>query len=390
MSMRTTQCWTRFDSVDAVPADDLRALGAPRCLYESVQWLRYCELSAPGAMRYVGVHDAAGRLRGLTALRLVADGRLMSLYDLGALLRTGGAPADGLPDRVYPNLVAAVSGAHCVLLTRADAPADEKAATEVALAGAAAEEADRAGCETVAFLYLDDLSVAERVGQGLGPGAGRPFVVAAQTHLAGGWPDFDGYLRTLRSARRNKIRRERRDFEAGGFRTRVVSGVAELGAATARLQLALRRKYAVTGSIEAILRDYEHLDRTVGGSVVVFLSECDGELVGMSMCLRDRDVLHVRLAGFDYTRTGAEFVYFNTVYYEPIRWGITEGIRSYVFGTGTYQPKLARGCVPRPRYGVARWPSALRPVWARAVDRYDAQIRMEAGLAVGAQTGHDR
>lgn len=372
-----------YRRVDDLPLAELAPLFTAAPLYETPQWLRYCEASTSGRLRYLVLTGDAGRPVGLTTLRLIPDDTVMPLYNLAALLGDG---TDATP-AVFPHAVSAVSGAHCVLLTDPDADPATRTAQRVALMRLALAEADREGCVAFGALYVQDEKVARQTADALD--APPPFLAAAQTELAGGWPDFEGYLATLPSSRRNKIRRERKRYAEAGFITQVDAGTAALGEATAHLQLGLRRRHGVAGSVESILRDYEHLATTVDEHVVLFRCEREGRPVGMSLALRDGDHLHVRLAGFDYDGLGDDFVYFNAVYYEPIRWGIEQGIRRYSFGTGTYQAKLARGCIAVPAYGVVRWPAELQATAVRRVAERERALRGELGLPAATTTGQE-
>jgi hypothetical protein len=374
----TTQVHRR---VDDLPLDDLAPLFASGTLYDQPDWLRYCEASSGGMLRHLTLADERGRTVGLASVRVVPDDHVMSLYNLRALL--GDSPLADVPDgALFPSAVAALSGAHCVLLTDPAAGPDDRSAQRGALARAVVDLAEAENCRTTGFLYLTR-DAAQDVADALGTAAGAPFLVAAQTRLAGGWPDFEQYLTTLRSPRRNKIRRERKQFADAGITTRVLHGTAELGEVTARLQVGLRERYGVGGTVDSVLRDYAHLGAAVDERVRVFLCERAGQPIGMSLALADGDQLHVRLAGFDYSLTGVDFAYFNAVYYEPILWGIAHGIRTYSFGTGTYGAKLARGCTPVPLYGVACWPEALREPAAGLLGEREAALREELGLPEG-------
>ncbi|GAA2356804.1 hypothetical protein Cme02nite_50220 [Catellatospora methionotrophica] len=362
-----------YSRADDLPAEQVRLLTADGRLYDSPGWLRYCESSAGGALRYLTLSDDTGRLIGLSSLRLVPDRRVLRLYDLSTLVGM-----EQSPEALFPNGVAAVSGAHCVLLPAGHLGPQERARVRGRLARATADLAEQESCRAVGFLYLDDLQAAQDVADALQ--AGPPFLAAAQTVLVRDWSDFDGYLATLHKGRRTNIRRERRQFAESGLRVRVLHGTAGLDERTARLQLAVRRRYSAPGSVESILADYGHLGRTVDDQVRVFLCERDGVPVGLSLALLDGDRLHLRLVGFDYEATGADFAYFNMLFYEPIQWGIDNGVAEFSFGSGSYPAKLARGCRPVPTYGVVRWPDELREQAQRRVaERADA-LRAELGL----------
>ncbi|MBS2962051.1 GNAT family N-acetyltransferase [Actinocrinis puniceicyclus] len=379
----------------AADLPDVAPLLAGEVLYAKPDWLAYCEASAGGRIRHVVLEDAAGRAVAMATYRIVPDENVLSLYDLSSLLPAppaGDAPGSAgsnaakeplraAKSLVFPNAVGAVSGAHCVLLTDSGADPATRSALRRALVRAVAQHAAQEGCDTVGFLYLRDRDSAQDVAEALGDACAAPFPVAAQMQLAGGWPDFEGYLATLPSPRRNKIRRERKQFLEAGILTRAVPGTVALDEDTARLQLALRRRYGAGGTTASILADYEHLHASVEERVLVFRCEREGRLVGVSLALLDGDHLHVRLAGFDYGALAADFAYFNAVYYEPVRWGIEHGITRYSFGTGTYGAKLARGCRPSLLWGAVLWPAELREAAAAATAERGAALLTSLGLA---------
>ncbi len=370
------------DSVRDLPDSALRLLAGAGSLYAAPDWLAYCEASAGGTIRLVLLRGKGSEeVVGVAAVRRVEDDQVMPLYNLESLLARPLAPT-------HPSLVAAVSGGYCVLAVAGDDPG-LRSRRRAALAKAVVAHADAEEYAATGFLYLpaDD---AVEVATACGPDFGEPFLVAARAVLPGGWPDFEGYLSTLPSPRRNKIRRERKQFAAAGITTRVLHGADELGEESARLQLALRERYGVAGSIEAILRDYDHLRAHVDHRLRVFLSEKDSVPIGLCLALVDGEDLHLRLAGFDYAAVGSDFAYFNVVYYEPIEWGIRNGIRSYHFGTGTYRAKTARGCRLEPTYAVVRWPGDARSDHtAQARDRA-AELAVELGLDPTAPSPEER
>lgn len=355
---------TTHQSVDDLAADLFQ--GAR--LYESRDWLRYCERLSGNGITYLVARDEHGGGRGFTATRTVRPGQVMALYDLGTLF------GEWRPAALYPNVVAAVSGSHYVDRVR---PGADPSATRAALGAALAAR----GCQAAAALYVDSAESAAQLSQAMD--GSPPFAFAAQTMLAATWPDFAGYLASLGKSRRNKVRRELRDCQDRDVRIRAHRGTAGLDEHTARLQLALRDKYAVGGSVESILTDYANLRATIDDRVVVFRAEHEGRLVGMSLALLDGDRLHLRLVGFDYA-SKVDFLYFNVLFYAPIEWGSRHGITSYAFGTSSYPAKLARGCVPVLLYAAVRWPDADREACEQRARAYEDALLGDLG--VGAVT----
>ena len=211
--MTTTSFVETINAVGQLPQSARQLLSEAGNLYETPDWLSYCEALAGGANKLLLLREHDGTVIGVAPVRRVEDDRVMPLYNLESLLE------DPLGE-TYPSLVAAVSGAHCILAVTGD-DAMTRSQRRGALATAVTTFADDAGYNAVGFLYLgreEAVDVAASCGQELD----APFLVAARTELTGGWADFEAYLATLPSSRRNKIRRERKQFDATGITTRVV------------------------------------------------------------------------------------------------------------------------------------------------------------------------
>ena len=77
------------------------------------------------------------------------------------------------------------------------------------------------------------------------------------------------------------------------------------------------------------------------------------DLVGFALLYRWRHELYARIVGFDYERLPPDSrVYFTIMFYEPIRYAITNGIKVIDYGLETGDAKVGRGCVLAPRWSV--------------------------------------
>jgi hypothetical protein len=132
-------------------------------------------------------------------------------------------------------------------------------------------------------------------------------------------------------------------------------------------------------AVPEVLADYDDLADTVDEHVVVFLAERAGRTVGVCLCLRDGATLHIRGVGFDCSLAGNDFVYFNLMFYEPIRWGVANGVSCLRFGTGAYAAKCRRGCVLEPLYGVVRWPAWVAGACRATLAERERYVRAELG-----------
>ncbi|HEX6344836.1 GNAT family N-acetyltransferase [Umezawaea sp.] len=353
-------------------ATEYRRLAPDVPLHESVAWLRYCDRRSRGRMRYVTARGDRGELLGLTALRATEDGsRASANYDVVELLWPGPNGTPPVPvDRLYPQLFSAVSGSRCLFRVLGGVETEVRAA----LAAAASALADADG-SVLTFAYLPDGAVVEEIAEALG--TREHAVVGADTVLDVEWTDFEGYLARRPRGRRGSIRRERGQYLASGLTTAVHESTAVLGERTALLQVRLADKYGVAASVESVLEDYRDLASTLDDDVLVFTADRDGTAVGVCVCLRDGDTLHIRSVGFDYSAIGDAFVYFNLMFYEPLLWGLDAGVRRFRFGNGAYRAKELRGCRLEPLHGVVRWPGSLTAECADSVARREVDVRAE-------------
>ncbi|PRY36940.1 GNAT family N-acetyltransferase [Umezawaea tangerina] len=341
-------------------------------LHESAAWLRYCDRRSRGRMRYVTARDDRGELLGLTALRATEDESLASAnYDVAELLWPAPTGTPPVPvGRLYPQLFAAVSGSRCLFRVLGGVATEVRAA----LARAASALADEDG-SVLTFAYLADAEVVEELAGALG--AREHAVVGADTVLDVEWTDFEGYLAGRSRGRRGTIRRERRQYLGSGLTTGVHESTSVLGERTALLQVHLAGKYGVRASVESVLEDYRDLAATLDDDVLVFTADRDGVAVGVCVCLRDGDTLHIRSVGFDYSSVGGDFVYFNLMFYEPLLWGLDNGVRRFRFGNGAYRAKRLRGCRVEPLHGVVRWPGSLAAACADSLALREKDVRAE-------------
>lgn len=340
-----------YNSIADVPVGTKTFMGSKGRLYDSAQWLAYCERLTDNQMRYF-CSFRQDETTGVLAVRIVPDSNVMPLYDPSALL----SDPQAVRSEIFPSAVAAVSGTHCVLIVGDEYGQDSRATVEV-LVTSVRDWAASNGIPSIAYMYLPR-DKAEEIAGSAGISA-RSSLIDSQMILGGNWADFDGYVDTLKGSMRNKIRRERREFAAAGLRIRIERGTEVLNERTAELQLQLRHRYGIGGSIDRILTDYENLRSCVEDRVIVFLCEKGNDIVGLAIALMDEDRLHIRLAGFDYESVGPNFSYFNTAFYAPIEWGAAQGISEYVFGTENYKAKMSRGCRPKGLYGVFLWPASV-------------------------------
>ena len=184
-----------------------------------------------------------------------------------------------------------------------------------------------------------------------------------------GYRSFDDFLAGFVSAKRKKIRRERRYVREAGVEMRVLHG-AELGDEHWRtfygFYHATVRKH---GAIPYLSQDFfRMLGRTLPQAVVMILALHRGECVAAALNLRGEDALYGRYWG---GREDFNSLHFEACYYSPIEYCIAHGLKRFEAGAQGGH-KLARGLLPVATCS-AHWLQAAQ--FQRAVADYLAHER---------------
>ncbi|GLX47241.1 hypothetical protein Shyhy01_01910 [Streptomyces hygroscopicus subsp. hygroscopicus] len=207
------------------------------------------------------------------------------------------------------------------------------------------------GLRSIAFEYLAPeaavLTDALRA-------AGWPVVeFAARCDLHVTWSDFDGYMDTLSSRRRVRVRRELRALDEAGVRvaTRALRD-EEPELVDLRCQLVV--KYGGTADPAKEASMIRRLRSCFGDDeITVVTAERGGKTLGFGVFVQDGETWMPTLAGADYTDPHSRLTYFATLFYKPIELAPERGIRIIPYGLGSWQAKQLRGCVAAPLYGAA-------------------------------------
>jgi hypothetical protein len=183
------------------------------------------------------------------------------------------------------------------------------------------------------------------------------FAGLAQASLDVAWPDFDAYVATLPKRRRNKVRRERREFAAAGMVVREDS-VGSRGPELAELHADQLRRYGHDIGVEFLNGLIARIERYLAPWCRLLVAERGGALEAFALCYAYGRELHVKMAGFS-ADAQKHFGYFAMTYYEVIEYAIRRGLRTVVFGPLTYRAKVVRGCRLDPRSTYLRVPPGL-------------------------------
>jgi uncharacterized protein len=185
-----------------------------------------------------------------------------------------------------------------------------------------------------------------------------------------GYESFDDYLKSFRSDRRNKIKRERRAIAERGISIRVVEGDAVT-------REHLRTMFALyKGHVDTLYygRQYltraffdELLDRFARHLCLIF-AERDGRIIAGTFNVRGDSALYGRYWG---AFEEEPFLHFNVCYYAAIEHCIRAGLDRFEAGAGGSFKQL-RGLEPQPTTSMHY---IADPKFGRAVERHLEQER---------------
>jgi hypothetical protein len=150
-----------------------------------------------------------------------------------------------------------------------------------------------------------------------------------------GYGSFDDFLRTFKSSRRHKIRRELRDIKSRGIRLRMLEGREAPDSLYDRmydLYITTWRKY-MGQDIPPFLNRcfFQMLGERFRHRTIFCTARDDRDLLALAVFYRKKGFLYGRYWG---TYSSVPFLHFATCYYHPIRYAIEEGIQVFDPGFG--------------------------------------------------------
>ncbi|NJD26661.1 MAG: GNAT family N-acetyltransferase [Betaproteobacteria bacterium] len=158
-----------------------------------------------------------------------------------------------------------------------------------------------------------------------------------------GYGDFDGYLATFSSARRRKVRAERRRVGESGLAVDIRHGDEIEPAEWPRLHALYAATFAKFGNFAALTAaTFAELSASLGRRMVVFIARRQEMPVAVSICFRSADTLYGRYWGSD-----GEYpaLHFELCLYQGIAYCLREGLSTFEPGAGG-EHKIARGFAP--------------------------------------------
>ena len=282
-----------------------------------------------GTTTYAVARDAAGRAVGMLPV-YVATPPFHPAADPGALFGSSYAGASKL-------CVAGSYGLYANYLTVGPhAPAGPIATALVERARALARAA---GCPHVMLPHLD----APQAGW-LDAYEAAAAVECDKAVLAVSWRSFEDYVSWLPTRRRTPVRRERSRFRDSGVEVRE-RPMTEVAGELAPLLAATERRYGRTADPHQIEFHYTLLAMDLADDFVALVAYRADRPVACSLLLACGDRWISKAWGCDYTVAENQFLYFNLLFYEPVRLAIERKIAVLDYGTGALESKTQRGCV---------------------------------------------
>ncbi len=155
--------------------------------------------------------------------------------------------------------------------------------------------------------------------------------------------DFDAFLERLSSAKRKKIRRERRRIAEQGIEHVVRTGSQMTDDLWEQAWGFSARTFLRRGRPPYLnLGFFQEIGQTMGEQVVVILAEHQATPIAGAICLRSDDTLYGRYWG---ALDDFHSLHFETCYYQGIEYCLAHGLACFEPGTQG-EHKVARGFLP--------------------------------------------
>ena len=179
-----------------------------------------------------------------------------------------------------------------------------------------------------------------------------------------GYKSFDNFLASFSSAKRKKIKRERRHVREADVTLEVFEGKELTNEHWQQFYTFYRSTIECRGAIPYLnLAFFKDIGTTMADNIVMVLAKHDGKTVAGALNLKGDDTLFGRYWG-----SLGEFnsLHFETCYYRAIEYCIDKGLQRFEAGAQG-EHKLSRGFLPSKTWS-AHWLS--HPEFSQAVSRF--------------------
>lgn len=160
------------------------------------------------------------------------------------------------------------------------------------------------------------------------------------------WDSQQGYLRHLRSARKNAESRRReiqRNREAG-VNIYTLESVTEQEGRLHQLLVDNMKKYNNDRTFELRPGFLSRAKVNIGKNAVIYVAEKQRRLIAIMLLLAGNGTGYMLKIGVDHKMAGNDFTYFNIGYYRPATDASSLGLKRIYFGNSHYDLKVRRGC----------------------------------------------
>lgn len=338
--------WNRLSGTDLpfLRHEFLATLESTGCVGEGTGWLP----------RHVILLDGRGQLTGAMPLYIKTNSWGEFVFDF--------AWADAYQQaglNYYPKLVSAVpftpaTGSRCLI-----APHEDPREVLHRLVDAARQYAAKSDFSSVHLLFPTLQEMTQLADEGL------LIRKDCQFHWHNrGYRNFEDFLGVLTSAKRKKLRRERRRIREAGITFQILDG-HQTGVDTWRRIMPLYASTFWRRGREPYLNEafFTEVSRKIPDQVVVFIARHEEEPIATAICFRSADTLFGRYWG-----CSGRFhsLHFETCYYQGIDYCIANNLARFEPGTQG-EHKISRGFVPVETWS-AHWLS--HPRFAAVINDY--------------------
>lgn len=161
------------------------------------------------------------------------------------------------------------------------------------------------------------------------------------------WKSFDGYVASLKSENRRRVRKARLKLQQPGMQSEIVTDFAALAEEMEALWHQTNSRATSYQHETLSARYFREISSQLGARSEAILIHCEGKLVGMAACLLGDEELFFAHVGMACDRRSDDEVYRNLCYLGLER-AINGGYRRFNMGITTYDLKFDLGAVSEP------------------------------------------
>jgi uncharacterized protein len=325
-------------------------------LFRCCDWLDITASSDPGlveAPRYLMVADDRGPLAGSPVYILPRDTIPDPLVRVDLVQRDALSRSQPPRDWAAELLPGMLCGGWVPFDSRIMLAGRDRGAQAMSLAlDAMLEYGDQRGVSSFSFMYVAD--DARELREELARRGFAAFPAPPRAVMEIAWPDFGGYLASLRKGRRQTVRADERMLAEAGVTFDVGPFAAQDVPAFARLATATASKHEPESSEQEMERWLATMQRQPHMPTAVIKASLGGQLCAFLLLVQWRGVLYPQHCGIDYELKGKLPVYFGMLFYNSIRYALEHGVHRIEYNIGSADVKRSRGCALTPQWTMVR------------------------------------